>query len=70
MPPQAALTCFLSGYIRIAKAKSILFRAEPIPSLQALNIALADKVMSNSVFEQACFKYVSELTRLGSRLSK
>ena len=64
MPPQGALAFLLPRYIGIAKAKSILLRAEPIQASQVLGLGLVDKVLPNTGFEKACLEYASELTHL------
>jgi enoyl-CoA hydratase/carnithine racemase len=64
LPPQGALAFLLPRYLGIAKAKNILFRGEPIPALQALDLGLVDSVVPNSDFEKACLEYASKLTHL------
>jgi len=64
MPPQGALAFLLPRYIGIAKAKSILLRAEPILASQALDLGLVDSVAPNTGFEKACLEYASKLTHL------
>ena len=64
MPPQGALAFLLPRYIGIAKAKSILLRAEPILASQALDLGLVDNVVPNTGFEKACLESASELTHL------
>ncbi|MCK4607766.1 MAG: enoyl-CoA hydratase/isomerase family protein [candidate division Zixibacteria bacterium] len=64
MPPQGALAFLLPRYIGIAKAKSILLRAEPILASQALDLGLVDNIVSNTGFEKACLEFARELTHL------
>jgi len=64
IPPQGALAFLLPRYIGIAKAKSILLRAEPILASRALDIGLVDRVVPNTGFEKACLEFAGELTHL------
>ena len=62
MPPQGALAYFLPRYVGIAKAKNILFRAQPIQALEASNLELVDRVVPDADFEKHCIEFASELT--------
>jgi len=66
MPPQGALAFLLPRYIGIAKAKSILLRAEPILASQALDLGLVDNVLPNSGFEKSCIEFASKMTNLST----
>lgn len=66
MPPQGALAFLLPRYIGIAKAKSILLRAEPILASQALDIGLIDSVFPSADFERSCLELARELTSLST----
>ena len=66
MPPQGALAFLLPKYIGIAKAKSILIRAEPILASQALDIGLVDSVVPSADFERSCLEFAKKLTNLST----
>jgi enoyl-CoA hydratase/carnithine racemase len=65
-PPQGALAFLLPRYIGIAKAKSILLRAEPILALQALDLGLVDSVFPSADFERSCLEFAGKLTSLST----
>ena len=66
MPPQGALAFLLPRYIGIAKAKSILIRAEPILASQALDLGLVDSVVPSADFERSCLEFARNLTSLST----
>ena len=68
MPPQGALPFLLPMYIGIAKAKSILLRAEPIQALKALELGLVDSVVPSADFEQSCLEFAKNLTSLSTNV--
>ena len=64
MPPQGALTFFLSKHLGIAKAKKILLSGEPLTAHEAYELGLIDEIVKEDNFEQNCLEVVKKMSKV------